>query len=128
MFMTRSEQREKLVKALYAIDMSGDPDMDDFTDEMVNLIEDVKTKMDDIDRIISENLVNWTIDRLNYVDKAIIRFAVYEMEYRDIPAEIAIDEALNLTKKYSNLDDDKARKFNNKLLDTIKKNLEGKRG
>ncbi len=126
--MTRSEQREKLVKALYAIDMSGDPDMDDFTDEMVNLIEDVKTKMDDIDRIISENLVNWTIDRLNYVDKAIIRFAVYEMEYRDIPAEIAIDEALNLTKKYSNLDDDKARKFNNKLLDTIKKNLEGKRG
>lgn len=128
MFMTRSEQREKLVKALYAIDMTGDPDMDDFTDEMIGLIEDVKSKMDDIDRIISENLVNWTIDRLNYVDKAIIRFAVYEMVYRDIPAEIAIDEALNLTKKYSNLDDDKARKFNNKLLDTIKKNLEGKRG
>jgi len=127
MFMTRSEQREKLVKALYTINMTGNPDMDDFTDEMVDLIEDVKTKMDDLDRIISENLINWTIDRLNYVDKAIIRFAVYEMMYRDIPAEIAIDEALNLTKKYSNLDDDKARKFNNKLLDTIKKNLEGKR-
>ncbi|MCK7484800.1 MAG: hypothetical protein MZU97_04095 [Bacillus subtilis] len=34
-----------------------------------------------LDRIISANLVDWTIDRLNYVDLAIIRYAVYEMKY-----------------------------------------------
>jgi N utilization substance protein B len=128
MKMSRSERREKLVKALYALDMNGDPEMSDFNDEMTQAYEDVKKNLDDIDAIISDHLVNWTLDRLNLVDKAIVRFAVYEMKYTDIPAEIAIDEALNLTKTYSNLDDDKARKFNNKLLDTIKKGIDGDNG
>jgi N utilization substance protein B len=53
----------------------------------------------------------------------IIRFAVYEMKYTETPYEIIIDEAVRLTKKYTNLDDDKAKSFNNKLLDKIKDSL-----
>ena len=53
----------------------------------------------------------------------IIRLGVYEMIYTDTPVEIIINEAIDLTKKFCNLDDDKARKFNNRLLDTIKNKL-----
>ena len=82
------------------------------------------TFAEEIDEIIIENLSRYTIDRLNIVDKAIIRNAVYEMVYTDLPSNIAINEAINLTKKFSNLEDDQAKKFNNKLLDNIRKTLE----
>jgi len=72
-----------------------------------------------IDNLIETHLVNWSIQRLNYVDLAIIRYAVFEIVCMDKPKEVVINEALELTKKYSNLDDDKARKFNNRLLQNI---------
>jgi N utilization substance protein B len=46
------------------------------------------------------------------------------MLFEKLPKEIAINEALNLTKIYSNLDDDKQVKFNNKLLDKISKEVQ----
>jgi len=88
--------------------------------EMIDVVRKVEAAYPVLDKIISDNLENWTIDRLNYVDKMIIRLAVYEMKYTDTPYEIIIDEAIELTKKLTNLDDDKAKSFNNKLLDKIK--------
>ena len=72
-----------------------------------------------IDKVISDNLDKYTIDRLNYVDRAIIRLATYEMMYTDLAKTIIINEAIEITKEYTNLDDGMQAKFNNKLLDKI---------
>jgi N utilization substance protein B len=76
-----------------------------------------------IDEIISESLTNYKLNRLSMVDRAILRVATFEMKYENLPKEIAINEALELTKTYSNLDDNKQVKFNNKVLDTISRML-----
>ncbi len=121
--MGRTEVREAVVKLLYLQSMDGAFAKEEYAESILDILEDVFLHIDEIDQIISDNLQNWTIDRLNYVDKAIIRYAVYEMKYDNLPFEIAINEALELTKKYSNLDDDLAKNFNNKLLDNIKNSL-----
>ncbi len=121
--MSRTKERELMISALYARSMSGTYDDELITDEMRRMVVQVEEKYPLLDEIITNHLENWTIDRLNYVDKIIIRFAVYEMKYTDTPYEIIIDEAIELTKKYTNLDDDKAKSFNNKLLDKIKTSL-----
>ncbi|MBD5390930.1 transcription antitermination protein NusB [bacterium] len=76
-----------------------------------------------IDEIISATLVNYTLERLNLVDKAIIRLAVSEMLEGSQPREVIINEALEITKEYSDLGDHKAVSFNNRLLDNINKKL-----
>jgi N utilization substance protein B len=125
--MNRSSTREETVKLLYLISVNGQYNPGDYSEEVLHNLADISERLDDIDTIISDNLIDWTIDRLNYVDKAIIRYAIYEMKYCDLPYEIAIDEAVELTKKYSNLDDDQAKSFNNRLLDNIRKKIIGDR-
>ena len=79
--------------------------------------------LEKIDDIISRTLVNYSISRLNLVDKAIIRLAVSEM-LGDTPREVIINEALEITKIYSDQGDRKATGFNNRLLDNINKALQ----
>lgn len=76
-----------------------------------------------IDEIISNALVGYTIGRLNVVDRSIIEVATYEMKNDIVPAAIAINEALEITKQYTDVGDSKEVKFNNKLLDNIRKYL-----
>jgi N utilization substance protein B len=122
--MKRSEFRETIVMLLYAKELDGELDTTEFSKELMNRYKDILEKREEINQVITENLERYTIDRLNFVDKAIIQNAVYEMLFTKLPPEIAINEAINLTKKFSNLDDDSAKRFNNKLLDNIKKSLE----
>jgi len=61
----------------------------------------VHQNLDEIDGTISKTLKAWTIDRLNKTDIAILRLAVYEMNFSDeIPASVAINEAVELAKSY----------------------------
>ena len=87
------------------------------------LVLGVKHNLDRIDEAIVKCLKNYTIERLSYVDRAIIRLAVYEMLETKMPASIIIDEAIEITKEYSNLDDESQSKFTNRLLDDIKEYL-----
>ena len=87
------------------------------------LVLGVKHNLDKIDKVIVESLKNWTINRLSYVDRAIIRLAVYELLETNTPANVIIDEAIEITKEYSNLEDDSQSKFTNRLLDDIKEKL-----
>lgn len=121
--MGQHKERETVVALLYLKGMSGEFSPEEYPETVLDRLEAVWDKIGELDGIISANLENWTIDRLNYVDLAILRNAVYEMKYTGLAPEIAIDEALELTKEYSNLDDDKARAFNNRLLDNIRKSL-----
>ena len=75
-------------------------------------------KLDEIDTIIERHSNGWKVARLTRVSRAVIRLCVYEMLYvSDVPAAVAINEAIELSKKY---DDDKARSFVNGVLNSIK--------
>lgn len=76
----------------------------------------VITYQNEIDKLINKYLNNWTIDRLGYTDQAILRLATYELMYTDTPSVVAINEAILLSKQYS---DDDVRKMINATLDKI---------
>lgn len=118
----RTNSRKIAVEKLYSYEISGDVDYENTDEYSLELISGVIAKKEEIDEIISKCLINYTINRLNYVDLSIIRVATYEL-IKGTPAPVVINEAINLTKIYSNLDDDKAKAFNNKLLDNISKYL-----
>ena len=59
---------------------------------------------------------DWNIDRISKVDKAILSLAIYELLYTETPDVVAINEAIELSKKYS---DEKVTKLINGTLDTI---------
>ncbi len=72
-----------------------------------------------IDKILSDNLKNWTLDRIPNVAKAILRLAVCEMMYiDDVPYQVAINEAIELAKTYG---DDDAPSFINGVLASVVK-------
>ncbi len=91
------------------------------------LIDLVNNHLKEIDDVIKESLVKWTLNRLAYLDRAILRLATAEMLYTITPKEIVINEALDITKDYSETDDYLTVKFNNKVLDTIKEKIENGR-
>lgn len=126
--MGRREQRERIVTILYIHIMGGQFEESMFDETTKQMAHEVIQYEYALDKIISACLENYTIDRLNYMDLAIIRYATYEMKYTKTPFEVAINEALELTKKFTNLDDNKAKSFNNRLLDTIKDYLETTKG
>ncbi len=73
----------------------------------------------EIDKTIQDNLDNWVLERLNIPDRAILRLSAYSLLYqKDIPASVAIDEAINLAKEYGT---DDSYKFVNAVLDSIRK-------
>jgi N utilization substance protein B len=97
--------------------------LEDYEDYVKESVEGIITHFHKVDELIIDNLENWKINRLSYVDRAIIRFAVYEMYYTETPMEIIINEALNATRKYTDEGDDKMVGFTNKLLDNIYKSI-----
>lgn len=88
-----------------------------------NLYKEVSSHIVELDEIIEKSIKEYNINRLNKVDLSIIRYATYEMKYLKIPANIAINEAVIITKILSDTGDGKQYQFNNKLLDQIKDNL-----
>lgn len=118
------QQRETLMQMLYQTDLIGNKLKED-NSEIYETYLKIMDELSNIDDIISDNLFNYTLNRLAYIDRAIIRLAVYELNYTIVAPAIIIDEAIELTKKFSDLDDEKQHKFNNKLLDNINKSIRG---
>jgi len=122
-------ERHSIVCALYTIDLTHCHWVEaykavELSDFVVKMVEGVMNNLDQIDEIITKNLTNWTLKRLNYVDRAIIRLAVYEMVHTDLPKSIIINEAVELSKNLTETDDINSKAFNNKLLDKIHHALE----
>lgn len=113
-----NENYEEL-NALYDLDIDLQAN-EDFVNELVLGVTKYKKE---IDFIISTNLEHYTISRLNFVDQAIIRIAVYEMKYTNTPHNIIINEALEISHEYSETMDDQSSKFNNSVLDKISKKI-----
>lgn len=76
----------------------------DVRDFALDLLVNVQTHRDEVDRALSENMVEWKLDRLARVDRDILRIAVAEILYLETPARVAINEAVELAKRYSSDD------------------------
>lgn len=124
----RSELREVIMKVIYQINLLDEAKLDydveklikeqieiqnDFVDSSVNGIIENKTR---IIELANKYLTDWTMDRLNKVDQAIISLGIYELMYTDVPSVVAINEAIELSKKYS---DEAVTKMINGVLDKV---------
>ena len=131
MKLTRTEAREKIMIILYQIDFYMKEKMDfdvknvikenmDIDNKYVNdIVNGVYENMKSIDETITKYLDGWDLDRLGKTDRAILRLGTYEILYYDTPKIVAINEAVELSKKYS---DDKVVKLVNAVLDKIRDN------
>ena len=107
--MRRSDQRRDAVFACYQSDVTGRPLAElltkarPFTKALAEGVEQTREKLD---QIIADNLVEgWSLDRLAPLDHNVMRVALYEMLLRDdVPAEVAIDEAIEIAKRYCGAD------------------------
>ena len=80
--------------------------------------------LEDIDARLTATSENWALDRMPFVDRAILRLATYEMVYEDdVPVSVAINEAVELAKVYGGEDD--SSRFVNGVLGRIARTLEG---
>lgn len=96
-------------------------DNDIQADYIKQSVLEVEKNLKNIDELIVPNLKNWNFSRLPKVTKAILRLAVYEMKFNDqIPVNVAINEAVELAKKY---DDLKNASFVNGVLSSVEKAL-----
>ena len=84
------------------------------------VVSGVREHAAEIDEEISACLRGWTLRRLSRVDLAILRLSVYEMQYGGIPAPVSINEAVELTRKYSA---EESCPFVNGVLGTISRKL-----
>ncbi|MBO5292609.1 MAG: transcription antitermination factor NusB [Lachnospiraceae bacterium] len=128
--MTRREMREQLFKLLFRIEFNEKEEMPEqiqlfFEDEEVEAdvqdTEEIKAKyekivehLEEIDAMIGEKAEGWTVARMGKVDITLLRLAVYEIRYdEDIPTSVAINEAVELAKKFGQ---DGSAKFINAVL------------
>ena len=132
---SRSELRDIIIKVLYQAKLFDEAkinyDVDtvikdqmevqnDFVNDCVKGILDKKTE---IYSIANSKLNNWTMDRLNKVDQAIVALGIYELKYTDVPSIVAINEAIELSKVYS---DEAVTKMINGVLDKVYHDIENK--
>ena len=82
------------------------------------LVRGVVEKHEEIDACIAKAAANWRIERMAIVDRNILRISVYEMQQGKTPVAVAIDEAIELARRYG---DDPSPKFINGILDAIAK-------
>lgn len=110
---------EKAFQALEIAEMSALENTQEVKGYIKQIIETYKTNSSEINAMISEFSKGWDIERLVKIDKNILRIAVTEVMYiKDTPVSVAIDEAVELAKKYST---DESSAFINGILGQIVK-------
>ncbi len=130
---SRSELRDIIVKVLYQTYIYETTNTEvktkDIIKEFINYDEEyissaidyITKNQKSINEIANKYLDNWTIDRLSKVDKAILSLAIYEMTNTDTPKIVCINEAIELSKKYS---DENVTKMINACLDKYYHDIE----
>lgn len=124
----RSELREIIMKVIYQVNLLEEAKLDYNLSDLIKEQIEVKNNFinESVDGIIehkkeiyklaNKHLNKWTIDRLNKVDQAILSLGIYELIYTETPSVVAINEAIELSKKYS---DEAVTKMINGVLDKI---------
>ena len=129
----RSVARECALKVLYQIEMTGrtpenavaslwesEPENpQDVRDFAAQLVVGIYANLADIDLKLGEYATNWQLNRMAVIDRNVLRLGLYELKYSsDVPPKVAINEAVELAKKYGDHD---SSKFVNGILDKVHK-------
>ena len=137
--MNRSAIRELTFKYIYSSEIQKDVESNQinifmeannisdksFEDYLEKSVKGINDNLLEINNLIKDNLKqNWTIDRISKIDISILKLAIYEMVYTDTPYKVAINEAIELAKKYGDVS---SKSFINGILASVvkEKNLEG---
>lgn len=124
----RSELREIIMKVLYQVFILSESDIEfdikklikeqlEVENDFVNTsVSEILKNKEEIYEIANKYLKSWPMDRLNNVDQAILSLGIYELKYTETPPVVAINEAIELSKKYS---DEKVTKMINAVLDEV---------
>ena len=83
---------------------------------ILSTVDGVHEHMEEIDAVLAGAAKGWDVERMNKVDLAILRLAVYEMKFGEVPVGVAINEAVELAKKFSS---DEAPAFINGVLGKV---------
>lgn len=134
--MNRSTMRENAFKLIYSLEIqktdnkkeqielffeSNEIENEETIKYVVDVIDGIEKNEIDILKEIEKNLKEeWKINRISKIDLSILKLAIYEIKYKDIPYKVAINEAVELSKKYG---EDKSRKFVNGILASIVKDM-----
>jgi N utilization substance protein B len=132
--MNRKETREEAVKVAYSMDVNKEFDktainryVEHFELENIDMdylsktIGDLIDNIEMIDKYITDNSKDWKINRIAKVDLSILRVALSEILYNDkIPESVSINEAVEISKKYSNED---SHKYINGILGTVVRDI-----
>lgn len=139
--MQRSVMRELAFKLIYELEIQNNQENleqvdifvenNDITDEkVIGYLKDIQRGLiensSEINTLIENNLKeNWSLNRVSKINLSLIKIAIYEMLYKDLPYKVAINEVVELAKKYS---DDSAPVFINGILASVvkDKNLDKK--
>ncbi len=125
---TRSELREKIMTILYQIDICRSQNIEynveniirenlDIDNEFVrDIVYGVITYEQDLINLVNKYLIDWDISSMDKIGAAILKMAVYELEYTDTPHIVVINEAVELAKKYST---EEVKKMINAVLDRL---------
>lgn len=102
---------------LYSEESEKRPKQDEFMEELVYGTID---KMPDLDARIGKHSDNWRLERMPAVDRNIIRMSLFEMLHGGTPPPVAIDEALELARRFSG---DESVAFINGVLDALRRDI-----
>ena len=123
--MQRREAREFLLAALYRCEflpatleeLFEETDPEDQRSYIEIVFNGIRDRQPEIDHMLGEKTIGWKFERLALLDRNILRIGLYELLYfDDVPPEVALDEAVELAKKFGT---EQARKFINGILDRI---------
>ena len=132
--MKRSEIRELAFRLIYSLEIQKPENLEEQIDlyleceeveenEAKEYIKDavfgIKENIIDIQGLIEKNLKSdWKIDRISKIDLSLLKLAIYEIKYKKIPYKVAINECLELSKKYG---EESSKNFVNGILASVVK-------
>lgn len=134
--MKRSAIRELTFRLIYSLEIQKTDDLEEQVelylqcnevedDEAKEYIKDavtgIKEHIVEIQGLIEKNLkADWKIDRISKIDLSLLKLAIYEIKYKEIPYKVAINESLELAKKYG---EDTSKNFINGILASVIKEI-----
>ena len=132
--MKRSAIRELAFRLIYSLEIQKSEDLEEQVElylecneveenEAKEYIRDailgIKENINDIQGLIEKNLkADWKIDRISKIDLSLLKLAIYEIKYKKIPYKVAINECLELSKKYG---EESSKNFVNGILASVVK-------
>ena len=135
--MKRSAIRELAFQLIYSLEIQKLEDLEEQIELYLdcNAIEEneakeyikdavfgIKENIDEIRGLIEKNLkADWKLDRISKIDLSLLKLAIYEIKYKKIPYKVAINECLELSKKYG---EESSKNFVNGILASVVKELD----